>query len=407
MKHLAPIAYASVAVLGLVAVLWSQRPKPLEVEVATAARGPLTQTVVDDGRARVRQRYTVSAPVAGVLSRIELDEGDPVEPSMVLARVLPAPSPLLDPRSREVAVEHLAAAIELHKQAQASVTRAEAAEAEAAREKARIANLVASGAATAATADQADADARMRAAELSSARFSAKVAEHEIAQARAALERYAPSGKASEAGAGAPSIVSKEQFEITSPIHGRVLHVLHKSEGAVAAGAALLEIGDPGALELVVDVRSQDAVTIRPGMPAKISSWGGDQPLVARVRRVEPSAFTKTSALGVDEQRVNVVLDPQGPASVWASLGDGFALSAEITTWSATDALSVPTSALFRTARGMAVFVVEGGEARSRDVAVGHGGPLSSELVSGLTAGAIVIVHPGPSVRDGVAVTHR
>ncbi len=322
MKWPSRIVVAGLAAALVAGVVQAVRPHPLDVDVGPVVRAPLDQTVVDDGRARVRERYTVSAPVAGTLARIELHEGDVVEPKMVLARLLPVPSPLLDPRSRQVAEQRLASAVDSQKQAQATATRAQAAQEQAHREFDRVGALVEQGSLPSAQLDQVEADARMRDAELASAHFSDEVAAHDIEQARAALERFPPGARASE------------QFEVTSPVHGQVLHVLHKSEGVVEAGTALLEVGDPQALELVVDVLSQDAVAIHAGMPARLLHWGKEQPLAAKVRRVEPSAFTKTSALGVDEQRVNVVLDLEGPPETWKSLGDGFAAEVEITVWS-------------------------------------------------------------------------
>jgi HlyD family secretion protein len=379
----------------LAGVLFAVRTPPIDVDVARAAREPLDQKVIDDGRARVRERYTVSAPVAGTLARLELNEGDPVEPGMVLARLLPLPAPLLDPRSRQVAQEHLASALDAQKQAEATVSRAETATSQAHIDLARVDALAKQGSLPPAQLDQAAADARMRDAELASARFSQQIAAHDIEQARSALERFAPGARPSE------------QFEVTSPVHGEVLHVLHKSEGVVAAGTALIEVGDPRALELVVDVLSQDAVPIRPGMPARILHWGKDQPLTAKVRRVDPSAFTKTSALGVDEQRVNVVLDPEGPPSTWAPLGDGFAAEIEITVWSKPDVVQVPASALFRQGAGWATFLVSEGKAVTRAVQVGHRGALEAEIQGGLDPGDVVIIHPGASVHPGAKVTAR
>jgi HlyD family secretion protein len=383
---------AAALVGGVVLVV---RPHPVDVDVARVVRAPLDQKVVDDGRARVRERYTVSAPVAGTLARIDLHEGDAIEPGMVLARLLPLASPLLDPRSRQVAEQRLASAVDSQRQADATVTRAEAASEQSRRELSRTDALAKEGTLSPAQLEQASADTRMREAELSSARFAEKVAAHDIQQARAALERF---------GAGSrPS----EQFEVTSPVHGQVLHVLHKSEGVVEPGTALLEVGDPRALELVVDVLSQDAVGVRPGMPALLLHWGAEPPLVAKVRRVEPSAFTKVSALGVDEQRVNVVLDPQGSPDTWTALGDGFAAEVEITVWSKPDVVQVPTSALFRQGAGWAVFTVRDGRAVTRAVAVGHRGALETEILSGLEPDDIVVIHPGASVHEGAIVASR
>jgi HlyD family secretion protein len=395
MKWSVRIVSIALTVALAAALLLLLRPQPLDVDTAQVVRAPLDQTVVDDGRARVRERYTVSAPVAGTLARIDLNEGDVVEPGMIVARLLPIPSPLLDPRARQVAEQRLASSIDAQKQADASVTRATAALEQAQREHTRVEALAKEGTLAPAVLEQAEADARMREAELASARFSEKVALHEIEQARAAVERFSPGGR------------SSDEFNVTSPVHGEVLHVLHKSEGVVEAGRTLLEVGDPQALELVVDVLSQDAVSVRSGMPARLLHWGGEPPLAARVRRVEPSAFTKTSALGVDEQRVNVVLDPEGQRDAWRSIGDGFAAEVEITVWSKPDVVQAPTSALFRQGNGWAVFVVSGGRAVVRAVQAGHRGALQTEIVSGLVPGETVIVHPGASVHEGARVASR
>jgi HlyD family secretion protein len=387
---------ALLVVLALVAgMLVALRTPPLAVEVAHVVRGELAQKVTDDGHARVRERYTVSAPVQGTLARIELHEGDVVEPGVVLARLLPLATPLLDPEARKAAEIRLASTIDGTEQAKAAVARASAAKSEAAVELSRSQSLAAHEAISSTQLDQALLDAHVKEAELASATFAQRVAEHEIAQARAALARFQP-------GAG-----KSEQLEITAPVHGVVLHVFHRSEGVVAAGTALLEVGDPAALEIVADVLSQDAVEIRPGMPAAIEHWGGEAPLKAKVRLVEPSAFTKTSSLGVDEQRVNVVFDLDGSPERWKALGDGFAVEIEITTWSKADALQIPTSALFREDTDWVAFVVDGNRAHLRNVDVGHRGPLESEILGGLQTGDLVVIHPGAAVRDGARVLFR
>ena len=386
-----------VIALALVALAVNvMKPQPADVDVAKVTHGPLAQYTVSDGKARVRERYTVSAPVAGTLARIELHEGDVVEPGAVIARLLPLASPLLDPESRAAAQARLSAAIDSSSQAQATVARADIANEEAKRDLARTRGLTEHGGAAPVQLDQAAADARMREAELASAKFAARVSEHEIGQMRAALARYTPGATTSE------------QIVITSPVHGQVLHIFHKSEGVVAAGTALLEVGDPAALELVTDVLSEDAVGIHAGMQARVTHWGGDAPLAARVRRVEPAAFTKTSALGVEEQRVNVILDLDATNdSPLRSLGDGFALEIEITTWSTPAALQVPSSALFRDGSEWALFVVRNGTAHKQHVIAGHPGPLQTEITSGVVENDVVIIHPGAGVHDGVGVTFR
>jgi HlyD family secretion protein len=392
------VLFAALLVGGIVLIM---RPKPVAVEVASATLGPLDQKVLGDGRARVRERYTISAPVAGTLARIELHEGDVVEPNAVVAHLLPLATPLQDPASRQAAQQRLAAAVDVEHQAQASVTRAEAAAAQAQREFTQTESLAKTGAVPNAQLDRATADANMRAAELASSKFAANIASHEIAQARAALQRYTPGARAAE------------QFEVSAPVHGQILHVFRQSEGVVAAGTPLLEIGDPTALELVVAVLSQDAVLIRPGMTAQALHWGGPHPLAAKVQRVEPAAFTRMSALGVDEQRVNVVLeldraattnDATAPA---AQLGDGFAAEIEIVVWTKPNAITVPTSAVFRDGDAWAVYAVVDGRAQRRVVVPAHRSALLTEITAGIRANEVVIVHPSSNVRDGSRVTHR
>ena len=386
------IAIVILLVGGAAAIM---RPRPVAVEAVRVVRAPLELKVVETGRARVRERYVLSAPIIGTLARVELREGDVVEPGAVLARLLPLASPLLDPDSRRATEQRLASAIDGARQAQATVARAELASDKAARDLAREQELFEQGAATVAQRDQASVESRMRDAELTSARFAERIATHEIEQVRAALARFRPGASRSE------------QLEVTSPVHGQVLHVFHQSEGVVAAGAPILEVGDPTALELVVDVRSQDAVAIRPGMSAGVVRWGGDGALRATVRRVEPAAFTKTSALGVDEQRVNLLLDPDGPVSAWSGLGDGYAVDVEVVVWSKPDALQVPTSSLLRDGSGWIVYAIEDGRVRTRPVRIDHSGPLATEAVEGLTEGERVVGHPGGAVRDGVRVMAR
>jgi HlyD family secretion protein len=381
---------AGVAVVAL--LVFAAWPKPLEVEAAPLTRGPFRQVVDEDAKTRVRERYTVSSPMAGTLARIELHAGDPVEPGTVVARLQPLPSPLLDPRAREIAAQHLASTQDAHSQARAAVVRAEAALQLAQSTLARDRDLLAQRAITSQQLEKDDADARMQASELESLRFAEKVAAHQVDEARLALESFS-----AKQGAG-------EQLELTSPVHGRVLHVLHEDSGVVTAGQALLEIGDPGSLEIVVQVLSQDAVAIRPGMKATLSHWGGDHDLNAHVRRVEPAGFTHLSALGVEEQRVNVLLDLDDPGSDAKLLGDAFALEAQILTWSGDDVPQIPTSALFREEAGWAVFAIENGKAVVKPVKVGHRGPLRTELLDGLADGEMVVSHPAPTLKAGAKV---
>jgi HlyD family secretion protein len=384
------IIYAVVAlgVVGLLAL--GARPKPVEVQTATVVRGPMRITVDDDGKTRVRERYTVPAPVAGTLSRVELHAGDPVEPDTVIARLLPLPSPLLDPRARQVAVEQLASTRDSELQAQASVARAQSAADLARSTLERDRRLVAEGALPAGELEQVEADARMKQSELDSLRFAQQVAVHAETQAQAALARF-------DLKPG-----TTDHLDITS-VHGRILRVLHADGGPVTAGTPIVEVGDLALLEVVVELLSQDAVGVRPSMPATLTHWGGPDPLGARVRRVEPAGFTKLSVLGVEEQRVNVLLDLADPAAA-TLLGDGFAVNVSILTWSAENVLQAPTSALFRQGDVWVVFVVKDGRAVVRPVQIGHLGPLAAEIKGGLAEGDVLVAHPPTSLTDGAKV---
>jgi HlyD family secretion protein len=387
------LLFAVAAALLVALLAYAVRPKPLPVQVAAVSRGSFRQTVEDDAKARVRERYTVSAPAAGSLARVDLHAGDAVETGTVLARLFPLVSPLLDPRLRKVAVERLASAREAHEQAVAAESRAGTAAALARTNLERTRSLVSKQAVAPLQLEQADAESRMRQSELDSMHFAERVAAHAVEEARAELESFG--GKA---GAG-------EQIKLTSPVRGRVLHVFRESAGVVSAGEPLIEVGDPALLEVVVQVLSQDAVALRAGMPATLGHWGGEGEIRGHVRRVEPAAFTHISALGVEEQRVNVVLDLDEPAAGGALLSDGFALEARILTWSGNDVVQIPTSALFRQGDGWAVFLVQGGKATVRKVTVGHRGPLSTEVLEGASVGDLVIAHPAPTLSPGTRVT--
>jgi HlyD family secretion protein len=384
------IVYVVVALVTVGLIFLAARPKPVEVQTATVVRGPMRVTIDDDGKTRVRERYTVPAPVAGTLSRVELHPGDPVEPDTVIARLLPLLSPLLDPRARVVAVEQVASAGSAELQAKAAVARAKSAADLAKITLERDRHLVTEGALPGGELEQAEADARMKESDLESLRFAEQVATHTKTQAQYALARFDPKPGAAD------------QLDITS-VHGRILRVLHADGGPVTAGTAIAEVGDLTSLEVVVELLSQDAVAVRPGMPATLTHWGGPQPLAARVRRVEPAGFTKLSALDVEEQRVNVLLDLDDPAGA-APLGDGFAVDVSILTWSADVVLRAPTSALFRQGDGWVVFLVKDGRALLRPVQVGHLGSTSAEIRDGLTEGDVLVAHPPTSLTNGAKV---
>ena len=383
--------------VGLVAtIVYAWLPKPVPVETAVAEKGDLVVTVDEDGRTRVKDRYVISAPLTGNLARIELSPGDAVKQGEILARLVPLTAPLLDARSRKEAEARVRAAEAARRQAKAQIERASAAESYAQKEAKRTRELSGKGVITESELDRANLEERAREAELASAQFGAKVAEHELSMARAALGAFKGPGKAA----------SEDQLVVPSPVRGRVLQVLQKSEGVVQAGAPLLELGDPSALEIAVDVLTSDAVRIPPGAPVEIVRWGGPS-LPGHVRLVEPSAFTRVSALGVEEQRVNAVIDLDAPYEKWSQLMDGYRVEARIVVWKGKDVLTAPASALFRRDDGWAVFVVQDGRAVARRVEVGHNSGLSAEIVSGLSPGDRVVVHPSDRVADGVRVEHR
>lgn len=378
-----------VALLALVAVAaW---PRAVEVDRSLTRRGGLEVWVEEDGRTRVRDRYLVSAPTAGSLARLETHAGDTVEAGAVLARLAPLASPLLDPRSRATAEARLAAARAAEAQARATVTRAEGALAFASQERTRQQTLTGAGASARVALDQAEFEERVRRDDLRSARFAADVARHELQMAQAALSHRG----------GAP-----EELQIAAPLSGTVLRVIQESEGAVAAGSPLLELGDPAALEVVVDLLTADAVRVRPGARVLLSGWGGPE-LEGRVRTVEPSAFTRLSALGVEEQRVNALIELGSPREAWLALGDGFRIEARIQVGEVADCVVAPESALFRVGRDWAVYRLEGGRARETRVEVGERNGREAEIRAGLEAGQALVAYPGDRVVDGARVVGR
>ncbi len=384
------IALAVVA--GLVAVaLW---PKTLPVDTATLARGPLMVTVDEEGRTRVRDRFVVGAPVAGRVLRIELEPGDVVHAGDVVARLQPEAPALLDARSRAEAEAALTSARAAAGRANADEQRVRAALAQAERELARAKALVAESLGTTQQLEARDADVRTLQEQVNAAVFAARAAEADVVRAQA---RLAPSGTAS----------SGRIVPVTAPVDGVVLKRVRESESVVPAGDPLLELGDPGQLEIVVDLLSLDAVRVKTGARVLVEQWGGDRALDAVVKRIEPSGFTKISALGVEEQRVNVVLAFTDVDGAWKALGDGYRVEARIVTWEAADVLKVPTGALVRTANEWAVYTVADGRAARVVVTLGHQNGQEAEVTGGLEAGAVVILHPGDAITSGVKVARR
>lgn len=381
----------ALAIVAAVVSAW--RPKPLAVEVAEVTRGELRVEVSEDGRTRVKDRYVVYAPLAGNLARIELDAGDPIDEGEVLARLAPLPTPLLDARTREQSQANMEAATAAVKQAAAQVKRAEASLKYAEDEVKRLQPLVDRGVSTRAELDQAKLQVKTLKSDVESAKFATRVAEHQKRMAQSALERFED-----------PNAVQPEQFVIHSPITGKVLTIHRESEGVTSPGTPLIELGDPRALEIVVDVLTRDAVRIENGAAAVVERWGGE-PLLAKVVLVEPSAFTRLSSLGVEEQRVNVILDLEAPYEEWSKLGEGYRVEARMTVWHEDDVVKVPTAALFRSGKDWAVFCVEGDHAKVCPVVLGERSRREAQVLEGLDPGQRVIVHPSDAVHDGTLIT--
>ncbi len=381
------LGLAVVAAIALAAA-----PKPVAVEIGRVEAGTLVVTVNEDGRARVKDRFVISAPLSGNLARIELHPGDPVKQGDVLARLVPVRAPLLDARSRSEAEARVSAAYAGVRQAKAQIARAEAASTFTRTEVERVQALVKGQVIGREELDRVLFDQRTRDAELTSAQFGAKVAGHQLTMAQAALGHL----DGTEPSNG-PTLT------VTSPISGRILRVIQESEGVVAAGTQLVELGDPRALELVVDVLTGDAVSIHSGSAVTVDGWGG-KPLPAVVRLVEPSAFTRVSALGIDEQRVNAIIDLTAPYEDWQALGDGYRVEARIEVFRADNAVLVPQSSLFRLRDAWALYEVVEGRAERRIVEIGRRNDIHAQVLKGIAPGAEVVMHPSDKVTDQVAL---
>jgi HlyD family secretion protein len=354
--------------LAVIALLWwSFQPEPIPVSLSEVRVAPLQMTVQQEGRTRVRDRYVVAAPVNGYAERLELEAGDTVKRGQLLVYVRPSPSQPLDPRTRA--------------QGEAQVAEAEAVYQLARAELDRHLALAKSGDISQSALDQA--------------RAAAERARASLAAARAAL--------AASRGQGG----TRERVPVRAPVDGRVLSIERKSEGPVIAGAPLLTLGDPRNLEVAVDVLSSDAVRLRPEMRVLLDRWGGGERLEARVRRIEPGAFTKISALGVEEQRVWVILDITAPREQWQDLGDAYRVEADFILWEGKEVLQAPASAIFRDGAQWALFTVAEDVAKKRIVEVGQRGGLNVQILKGVSAGERVVTHPDDALQDGAAVAIR
>ncbi len=397
MRYRRWIVVITVSAVVLLAIVYGFMPKPVPVDVVKVSRGPLMVTVEEEGRTRVKDRFVVSAPVAGFMRRIRLEVGDRVQKGQSLVELEPLKSSLLDPRSH-AAAEAAVSSAEASLKVEEERARAAAADAEYAQKNLERIRKLYEGSYVAKDAlDQAETGAKRAGANLLSAEAAVKVARFELDRAHTALRHSAAES----------TRIQGKIVTIQAPVNGSVLKIYRESEGVVQSGEPVIDIGDPEKLEVKVEVLSADAVKIKPGASVLFERWGGNSTLSGRVKVVEPAGFTKISSLGVEEQRVLVIVDITSSDKNEKSLGDGYRLEARFVIWEGKDVLQVPASALFRNQEGWAIFVVKSYRALKREVRVGQRTGLAAEVLSGLTEGEEVISHPDNSIEDRTRVRPR
>ena len=386
-----------ISVLAIVVALliYGFLPKTQEVDIVTVKRGPLQITIEEEGRTRLKDRFTISAPTAGYMRRINVKVGDTVKKGQVVAVLEPLQSQALDPRSRATAQAAVSSAEATLKAAmeRERVAKADAVYIEQRLE--RLKALYAKGSISRDQFDQIDSEAQKARALQSSAVAEVNVAKSELERAKITLQNFTSRNS------------GHDTVAISAPLNGAVFRVYRESEGAVNMGEPLIDIGDVKNLEVRVEVLSSDAVKIKKGTPVLFKRWGKDEPLTGTVRLVEPAGFTKISSLGVEEQRVLIIVDITSPPEKWNVLGDGFRLEAHFIIWEGKDILQVPTSALFRSGMEWAVFVEEKGKARKRIVKIGQRNGLAAEILSGVKEKEKVVAYPEDSISDGTKIRAR
>lgn len=384
-----------IVVLALIAVaFW---PQARLVDTAPVDRGRVRETVEAEGRTRLRDRYVISAPVAAIARRLELEPGDTVGAGQVLVVLDPVAAPTLDARSRASAEAAIAAAKARVAVAAEEVRSARAAATQAQAEARRLRELRQRGLVAVEDAERAETERILAERAVASARFAQATAEHDLEAAEAVLAY----GNGSDDAAGRPAL------ELTSPVDGVILRRHYESAKAVQTGEALLEVGDPAGLEIEVDVLSSDAVRLRDGMQVELVRWGEPQPLAARVQRIEPGGFTKFSALGVEEQRVWVIVDLLSPREEWRHLGEAYRVNARFILNEVDDAVRVPTGAVFTHDDGYAVFRIDGSRVRLTYVDIGLQGGGQSQIFDGVAPDERVVIHPDRELGDGDRVRPR
>jgi HlyD family secretion protein len=388
------LIWSGVAVVAAVVVWTSMRPTVVQVDAVAVVRGPLQVTVDEEGETRLRRRFVVSAPVSGRVMRIDARPGDAVKAGQAIAVIQPAAPMPLDARTRAGAEARVRAAEAAGDRVRAERARLAVERTQAEADLARAKSLFDGGYGSREALEQADARVRGLIEAVRAAEAAGRASEFELAEARAALITGS-------------DVATGRAVTVTAPIAGLLLRRMQESEAVVPAGAPLIEIGNLDDLEIVTDLLSTDAVKVQPGAAVSIDRWGGEGTLAGRVQRVEPAGFMKISALGVEEQRVNVIIDFVDPRDRRASLGDGFRVEVRIVVWEKADVITVPTSSLFRLDGEWSVFVIEGDLARRRPVRIGERNEQLAEVLEGLTPGETVVAYPGETVREGAKVGQR
>ena len=395
MKRKVLIGIVGLLVLALLG--WAFMPTPAEVEIAAVTQGRFERSVQEDGKTRLRDRYVVSAPLAGRVARILLKQGDTVVRDAAVATFWPVAPALLDERTRAEQSARIGAMQASVARAQANVGRAGAALDQAQAELKRSEALAQQGFVSPNQNETGRLAVRLREKELESARQEEAAARHELEQSRVALRQFSqitPDGR-------------QRAYEVKAPVSGKVLKVLQQSEGIVMAGTPIMELGDPTQLEVVVDILTEDAAQIKPGTAVQLSNWGGPDVLTGQVRLIEPAAFTKVSALGVEEQRVNAIIDITSPPEKWQALGDGFKVDVRVLVQVVENAVMIPVSALFPVGARSGLFVLDKGHARLREIEVAARNGALAWIKTGLTKDTQVIVYPDTKLKDGDRVKTR
>lgn len=387
-RHMTKWIGMAIAAVAVIAIGWFLAiPDPISTELTAVARGPMQVTVDTQGQVRVHDKYIVAAPVAAELRRIELHEGDRVRRNDPVAILNPLP---LDPRQRQEALARLDSSKALAREAGLRVQRAYSDMQLATSERIRAERLVEGGFVSPQAAEKASALEQTSKVEWNAAKSRELAALADVKSAEAALSA-----------AGMPNAGPQRQVQLTSPVDGYVLKINERSERTVGAGTPLVTIGDPAKYEIVADILSTDAVKIRPGDTMLLEGWGGAKTLRAKVKLVEPVAFTKISALGVEEQRVNVIADP---VDELGPLGDGYRVEVRVIVWSADEVSKVAGSSLFRVGETWHVFAVEDGRAREREVRIGQRNQTEVEILSGLEPGTKVVRYPSNQITDNIRI---